>query len=90
MEADKCESVATETEAHSNVMNGPHQRDDKPRPYQCTVCDKRFRIKRSLHDHKSKHRGERLYSCAQCQKHFTSQSTLSQHMNIHTRKFSCT
>jgi len=56
-------------EADSNdITEGTH--DDKTRPYLCTVCDKRFRIKRGLDCHKLTHSGDKSYSCTQCQKRF--------------------
>ena len=40
-------SFEAKTEADSNdVTEHPH--DDKPRPYVCTVCEKRFTTRRSL------------------------------------------
>jgi len=62
--------------------------DDKPRPYLCTVCDKRFKGKRQLNVHKGIHTGE-IHTCSRCDKTFSSQSTLCRHMNIHTSKYKC-
>ena len=45
------------TEANSNDIT-EHPHDDKPRPYVCTVCDKRFTRKQLLNDHKISHTGE--------------------------------
>jgi len=67
-----------------------HPRDGKPRPYSCTVCEKRFTRKDHLNDHRKRHTGENLYSCTQCGKRFSSQSSLSDHMNIHSSKYRCT
>jgi len=39
------------TEADSNDDVTEHQHDDKPRPYLCTVCDKRFTTKGHLNRH---------------------------------------
>ena len=76
-------------EADSNDIT-EHPHDDKPRPYLCTVCDKRFTRKDSLNDHKLTHTREKLYSCTQCDKHFTSQRCLRSHMNVHSSKYQCT
>jgi len=53
-------------EADSNDIT-EHSHDDKPRPYLCTVCDKRFTTKGSLKTHKLIHSVEKLYSCSQCE-----------------------
>ena len=81
-------SFKQKTEADSNdVTEHPH--DDKPRPYVCTVCNKRFTQKVNLNRHRERHTGEKLYSCTQCDKRFTSQSYLRSHMNVHTSKYKC-
>jgi len=38
-------------EADSNDIT-EHAHDDRPRPYLCTVCDKRFAAKQHLKQHK--------------------------------------
>ena len=67
-----------------------HPHDDKPRPYLCTVCDKRFTQKGHLNDHRERHTGENVYSCTQCEKRFPSRNGLYEHMNIHSGKYKCT
>jgi len=62
--------------------------DDKPRPYLCTVCDKRFTTKQGLTKHRELHTGV-TYTCSQCEKVFSSQDSLRHHMNIHTSKYKC-
>ena len=78
------------TKADSNDDVTEHQHDDKPRPYLCTVYDKRFTRKDNLNVHRKKHTGENLYSCTQCDKRFSSQTGLSEHMSIHSGKYKCT
>ena len=82
-------STVVKTEADSNVI-AEHQRDDKPRPYQCTVCDKRFTRKHDLTRHREIHTGKNLYPCTQCERRFSSYYSFSQHMNIHRGKYKCT
>ena len=82
-------SIEVKTEADSNDIT-EHPHDDQPRPYLCTVCDKRFALKDSLKRHKQLHSGINVYSCTQCEKCFSSQSALSCHKNIHTGKYKCT
>ena len=56
-----------------------HPHDDKPRPYLCTVCDKRFREKRNLKQHKQSHNVDKVYSCAESEKCFSTQRYLKTH-----------
>jgi len=74
-----------------------HPHDGKPRPYLCTVCDKRFTQRGNLKRHSQRHTANTVHMCNQCQKHltimteshFSSQFTLRQHMNIHASKYQC-
>ena len=75
-------SLEVNTEADSNDIT-EHPQDDKPRPYVCTVCDKRYTTKQYLNHHKISHTAVKLYSCTQCGKRFAHQKNLSKHMNIH-------
>ena len=77
------------TEADSNDIT-EHPHDDKPRPYVCTVCDKRFTTKGSLNVHKLSHTGGKLYSCHQCGKHIANKCNLSKHKNVDSSKYKCT
>jgi len=60
--------------------------DDKP--YLCTVCFKRFRMKQGLTIHRELHTGV-MYTCCQFEKVFSLKSSLRRHMNIHTGKYKC-
>ena len=82
-------SNKVKTEADSDDIS-VHQRDDKPRPYLCTVCHKRFKRRHHLNVHRKRHTGENVYSCTLCEKRFSSPSTLYSHMNIHKGKHECT
>ena len=82
-------SFGVVTEADSNDITG-HPHDDKPRPYMCTVCDKRFTMKGNLNKHKQSHMGEMLYSCTQCAKRYATEDSLRKHMNVHSSKYKCT
>jgi len=82
-------SFEVKIEADSDdIIEQPH--DDKPRPYLCTVCDKRFTTKGSLNAHKQIHTAGKLYSCSQCEKQFQTQRYLNRHMNVHSSKYKCT
>jgi len=76
-------------EADSNDMT-EHPCNEKPKPYMCTVCDKRFATKYYLKVHKLRHNGEKKYSCSHCEKRFYDQRYLNSHMNVHSSKYKCT
>jgi len=80
--------VEVKIEADSNDIT-EHPHDDKPRPYLCTVCDKRYTTKQGLNFHKQRHNGEQNHACPQCEKCFATRNTLRQHMNIHTDRYRC-
>jgi len=71
------------TEADSNDVT-EHPRDDKPGPYLCTVCDKRFKHRHRLNQHKRTHTGEKPFVCRMCNKGFTLKEQLNVHMVRHT------
>ena len=81
--------LADKRKADSNDIT-EHPHDDKPRPYKCTVCDKRFTTKRALDIHKPKHTAKHSHSCTQCGKSYLSQDCLKVHMNVHSSKYKCT
>ena len=70
-------------DADSNDIPG-HPHDDKPRPYLCTECCKRFTTKGHLKVHKQIHTTGKLYSCSQCEKCFTTERYLTLHLNVHS------
>jgi len=85
----KGSSSQMKTEADSsNFTEKPCH--ENPRPYMCTVCDKRFTCVSSLICHRRRHTEDSWYSCTQCEKRFQSQSTLSSHKNVHSTKYQCT
>jgi len=62
---------------------------EKPRPYFCIMCDKRFTNIVHLNRHKQIHNTGK-YLCSQCEKRFATQKYLNQHMNVHSSKYKCT
>ncbi|MFH4980753.1 hypothetical protein AB6A40_007462 [Gnathostoma spinigerum] len=51
------------------------------RPYKCDVCDKAFKHKHHLTEHKRLHSGEKPFQCDKCLKRFSHSGSYSQHMN---------
>jgi len=76
------------TEADSNDVT-EHPYDDKSRPYLCTVCDKRYRIKQHLISHMNIHTGK--YKCTECGACFQSSAKLTEHSRVHSgeKPFEC-
>ena len=52
-----CACAGTSTEADKSDVT-EHPRDDKRKPYLCTVCHKRFTRKRHLNVHSETHTGK--------------------------------
>ncbi|KAB7507679.1 Zinc finger protein [Armadillidium nasatum] len=51
----------------------------KEKPFQCSVCSKRFSMKTNLNIHMRIHTGEKPYQCDKCNMRFTKKSTLNKH-----------
>ena len=56
VDTDTAQPFEIKTEADSNDIT-EHPRDDKSRPYVCTVCYKRFTWRRNLNRHSRIHSG---------------------------------
>jgi len=82
-------SFEVKIESDSNDIT-EHPHDDRPRPYLCIVCDKRFTLKGDLKRHKQIHAREKLYLCTHCEKRFATDKYLKQHLNVHSSKYKCT
>lgn len=62
-----------------------------PRPYGCSVCQKKFVIEKDLKKHQAIHRRAKAFPCSLCGKSFVSASQLHMHRNVHTgdKPYSC-
>ena len=80
---------AFNAKTEADRINDEHPHDDKPRPYVCTVCEKRFTQKGHLKQHRKRHTGGKFYSCTHCEKRFITQNYLTKHMNVHSSKYKC-
>ena len=56
------------------------------KPYECDVCEKRFRHSGTLRVHKRIHTNEKPYECDVCEKAFRESGNLKEHMRIHTNE----
>ncbi|XP_034838845.2 zinc finger protein 829-like [Maniola hyperantus] len=57
----------------------------KLKPFECSVCLKRFTQQGGLQQHMRRHTGDRPFPCTFCPKAFTQKSGLDQHLRIHTK-----
>jgi len=58
--------------------------EDPTRPFPCTQCPKRFRMKHGLKTHMLIHSGETPFSCHLCPKSFNRNYTLQKHLKVHS------
>ena len=56
---------------------------DEPRPYVCTVCERRFKYKGSLESHVRAHETATIHRCNTCNKQFVSEGRLLRHRATH-------
>ncbi|RVE46925.1 hypothetical protein evm_008404 [Chilo suppressalis] len=75
-------SAMTSNRGHS-INKRSVKTDMKERPYNCSICDKRFTRSSVLSIHQRIHTGEKPYKCNVCDKRFTQSSNLSSHQRIH-------
>ena len=79
---------STSSNQVNSSSNGPFQHypptEDPTRPFACTQCPKRFRMKHHLKEHTLIHSGEMPFSCHLCPKRFNRSYTLKNHMKLHS------
>ncbi|XP_069506438.1 zinc finger protein 84-like isoform X1 [Ambystoma mexicanum] len=56
---------------------------DHEKPYHCTQCDKRFRLKDQFEGHQRAHSGEKPYECIHCRMRFCQKGGLYIHIKRH-------
>lgn len=57
----------------------------KLKPFQCSICQKRFTQQSGVQQHMRMHTGDKPFACTFCPKAFTQKSGLDQHLRIHTK-----
>jgi len=90
VEFDTAASTAYKSQPFEIKTEDTTEHDDKPAPYVCTVCDKRFTRTYHLKYHKLAHTVGNVYSCSEWEDRFSSQKAPNKHKNIHTGKYRCT
>ncbi|GBP74213.1 Zinc finger protein 454 [Eumeta japonica] len=72
---------------HNNKMLQEHTSTAhvKLKPFQCSICLKRFTQQGGLQQHMRMHSGDRPYPCNFCSKAFTQKSGRDQHLRTHTK-----
>lgn len=58
----------------------------KLKPFECSICHKRFTQQGGVLQHMRMHTGDRPFPCTYCPKSFTQKSGLDQHLRIHTKE----
>jgi uncharacterized C2H2 Zn-finger protein len=74
---------------HNNALSHPHFRiinllissSLDQRPHKCGDCDKAFKHKHHLTEHRRLHSGEKPFQCPKCMKRFSHSGSYSQHIN---------
>ena len=55
------------------------------RPYSCDACERTFKMKQHLKDHKARdHDGKKTFKCPTCDKAFSVMKDMKRHSFIHT------
>ncbi|XP_045527088.1 zinc finger protein 233-like isoform X1 [Pieris brassicae] len=80
-----CQFCAAGFERCMDLSDHVTKHHNKIKPYQCTVCNKRFTQQGGLAQHMRAHSGDKPFNCTYCPKAFTQKSGLDQHLRIHTK-----
>ncbi|KAL4705700.1 hypothetical protein ACJJTC_018773 [Scirpophaga incertulas] len=70
---------STQLDEHVRAAHG------KMKPFECSVCAKRFTQQGGLQQHLRMHTGIRPFTCTYCPKAFTQKAGLEQHLRTHTK-----
>ncbi|XP_068440765.1 zinc finger and SCAN domain-containing protein 31-like isoform X3 [Clinocottus analis] len=83
--------TGADREEVGSVSEKPADSKTGVKPFQCSVCGKRFARQRFLSQHMTVHTGEKPFSCSVCDKTFARKGNLKYHMTVHTgeKPFSC-
>ncbi|XP_052748051.1 zinc finger protein 235-like isoform X2 [Galleria mellonella] len=80
-----CEVCGVGFQTNKELMDHMSIVHVKLKPFECTVCYKRFTQQSGVQQHMRMHTGDRPFPCTFCPKAFTQKSGLDQHLRIHTK-----
>ncbi|XP_063066676.1 zinc finger protein 37-like [Engraulis encrasicolus] len=79
-----CEDCGKTFSNYSNFRQ--HQNTHSDKTWECDVCGKILRHKRSLMCHKRQHTGEKPYACKHCGETFSQHRNFAQHRRTHSNE----
>ena len=83
--------VNTRQEVQQQNVDNVILPSEKPRNFQCDICQKKYASKDVLRKHKKIHGLDKIFRCTKCEKGFDSEVNLETHEKTHEgyRPFSC-
>lgn len=75
----RCDFCDYQSVIKSHVKRHMMLKHTKERPFQCSICSKKFKLKHHLREHAQRHADAKLFQCKVCFKKFSYASTLARH-----------
>ena len=80
-----CSSCGNDVNGQRSKVRDQETQTDS-RPFECTVCEKKFKTKGDLRTHLFVHSEDKAHSCPLCQKRYHRKQELKSHMLVHNEK----